>query len=109
MQKIILNAGRMVTGNRKHVPFGTETAVVILGREEKKGCLKKGNKKPASKSKAVDPTKSGSMRTLCRRMLFHHQHLCIFPSSYGTFIYLHALDGERAAFAAEATRNLNEA
>ena len=81
MQKIILNAGRMVTGNRKHVPFGTETAVVILGREEKIGCLKKGNKKPASKSKAVDPTKSGSMRILCRRMLFHHSaylHISVF-------------------------------
>jgi hypothetical protein len=42
---MILNAGRMVTENRKLVPFGTETAVVILRREEKIGCQEKGKQK----------------------------------------------------------------
>lgn len=53
MRKMILNAGRMVTENRKLVPFGTETAVVILGREEKIGCLEKGKQKASPRGKLL--------------------------------------------------------
>lgn len=51
--------------------------------------------------------KSGSMLILRRRMFFHYSaslHMSVFIHN-GTFIYLHAVDGERG-FAAEATRNL---
>ena len=62
--------------------------------------------KSLSKRKAVDPMKSGSMLILRRRMFFHYSaslHVSVFIHN-GTFIYLHAVDGERG-FAAEATHH----
>jgi len=80
--------------------------IVILERGENRLSGKRETKS-LSKRKAVDPMKSGSMLILRRRMFFHHSaslHTSVFIHN-GTFIYLHAVDGERAA-PQEATRNL---
>ena len=67
----------------------------FLGERRKKVVWKRETKSLRPRAKLLIQRNRDLCVPCAGGCFFTTQHLCIFPSSYGTFIYLHALDGER--------------